>query len=295
MEAYLTADYGPGSKLSATQARQIVEEIRDHLESARNLLYQLFIGEGWSALGYESWRQCVLGEFGRSESQLYRELSAARVEVLAGLPIGNLPESHIRAVKEIYQDEEESAAVLRDAREECRSADEFRNYAALRWVDENIGKTRIAKRLDQGMIGPVVAHRLGAIYSAAHPDVKPYIEICSDPHVASRICMIHVARKDLWDEIAATGSIPLYDNVPLADATIRDLEAWLGIDNAERRAQHVTHNADYYAALKELHKELESEALNLAILSKGYDKLSTASEAVMDVLKRIQEVRGAIK
>lgn len=290
----MKTDSGLGSRLSADEARRIIDEIRDHLESARNLLYQLYTGEGWLALGYESWRQCVMNEFGRSESQLYRELSAAKVEAMIGLPIGSLPESHIRAVREIYQDEVDTMAVVEEAMAECHSADEFRSYAASRWVEDNIGKTKIAKRLEQGLIGPVVAYRLGAIYQTAHVDVKPFVEVCSDSRVAHRITLIHAVRKDLWEDIATTGSIPLYENVPLADATIRDVEAWLGIDNSERRAQHVERNSDHYKEMRELGKELESEALNLAMLAKPYDKLALAAEAVIDVLDRMRLLKESL-
>lgn len=290
IKAISSTALGPGRVLSRREARQIIDEIRTHLESARALLYKLYEGQGWLSLGYDSWRQCVLSEFGRSESQLYRELSAAKIESVAGLPIGDLPESHVRAVREIFQDDGDSATVLLEAMQECRSADEFRNFAAVRWVSQNIHSTKIAKRLDQGLIGPVVAYRLGVIYQNAHPEVKPFVEICSDAQLASRIDMIHAVRKDLWQEIASTGSVPLYDSVPLAEATIRDLEAWLGIDNAERRAQHVEKNRDYYDKRASLLADLIYFSARLAHSASVFKELAEEVGKVREVLNEIDKL-----
>ncbi len=84
--------------LSAGQARGIVAEIRANLQSARKLLLDLYNGRGWVALGYSSWRACVTAEFTGSESQLYRELAAAQVELTVSPfgEIGTLPETHAR-------------------------------------------------------------------------------------------------------------------------------------------------------------------------------------------------------
>lgn len=87
--------------MTSAEARQTVEQIRQHLESARELLYSLHLREGWRALGYSSWRECAKAEFGRSQAQVYRLLDAARVEVNIGSPIGELPEWQTRELKRV--------------------------------------------------------------------------------------------------------------------------------------------------------------------------------------------------
>jgi site-specific DNA-methyltransferase (adenine-specific) len=66
--------------LSAAEARRLVRRIVGHLDTARALILELYEREGWRALGYNSWRSCVAAEFGQSQSNLYRQLEAARAE-----------------------------------------------------------------------------------------------------------------------------------------------------------------------------------------------------------------------
>jgi site-specific DNA-methyltransferase (adenine-specific) len=66
--------------MSRDEAQQCVARIAHHLEEARALLLELYEREGWRALGYDSWRACVVAEFSQSQTALYRQLTAARVE-----------------------------------------------------------------------------------------------------------------------------------------------------------------------------------------------------------------------
>lgn len=77
-----------GLEMSPEAAASHVSRIKDHLEKAehhvgqaRSLILDLFNGKGWAALGYKSWRQCVLAEFEKCSSMLYKELRAAQVEM----------------------------------------------------------------------------------------------------------------------------------------------------------------------------------------------------------------------
>lgn len=56
--------------MSTEEARQCINEIKTHLNSIRVLLLNLDERRGWAALGYESMRQCLIGEFKLSESRL---------------------------------------------------------------------------------------------------------------------------------------------------------------------------------------------------------------------------------
>jgi hypothetical protein len=61
-------------------ARSLLERIRAHINDARTLVLELYERKGWLALGYNSWRECVVAEFDQSKSHLYRLLDAARAE-----------------------------------------------------------------------------------------------------------------------------------------------------------------------------------------------------------------------
>jgi site-specific DNA-methyltransferase (adenine-specific) len=76
--------------MDADEARACVRAITEHLDGARALLLELYERQGWRALGYASWRACVVAEFDRSQSYLYRQLQAARLERDFS-PIGEKP------------------------------------------------------------------------------------------------------------------------------------------------------------------------------------------------------------
>jgi hypothetical protein len=65
--------------ISEARAMQLCKRIRQNMTDARNDLLELHEGEGWRALGYASWRECVTTEFGQHEVTLYRQLKAAEV------------------------------------------------------------------------------------------------------------------------------------------------------------------------------------------------------------------------
>ena len=102
--------------LTRYEAQQLVERIRKGVDLLRSLLVELRDREGWKALGYDSWRSCVVGEFGKSEAYLYRQLAAARVEnnlkdaASRGeiSPMGEkpLPERVIRPLAKVPPDEQ---------------------------------------------------------------------------------------------------------------------------------------------------------------------------------------------
>ena len=88
------------SLMTIEEARQCIEEIKGHLIGVRKLLLELEERRGWEVLGYESMRQCMVGEFGRSQSQLYRELKAGKIEkkISPRGEIGLIPEGHLRHI-----------------------------------------------------------------------------------------------------------------------------------------------------------------------------------------------------
>jgi|GEM_PF-5128654 transcriptional regulator with XRE-family HTH domain len=93
--------------MDETEARNCVDSIKNCLESARSLLLDLEEREGWRALGYSSWRECVTAEFEQTESYLYRELTAAKIEreISPIGEIGLIRESHLRPLSLVPSDD----------------------------------------------------------------------------------------------------------------------------------------------------------------------------------------------
>jgi hypothetical protein len=76
--SHLTNGHTPS--LTKSEAESLVKRIQSHITDARALVLELYEREGWKALGYDSWRECVVTEFAQSQSRLYQLLDAAQVE-----------------------------------------------------------------------------------------------------------------------------------------------------------------------------------------------------------------------
>jgi hypothetical protein len=87
--------------MNETEARECVNAINGHMNSARALLLDLYERRGWVALGYQSWRECVMAEFEGSQRTLYYALQAAQIErniqpVLQDIAKMPIPETQLR-------------------------------------------------------------------------------------------------------------------------------------------------------------------------------------------------------
>lgn len=84
--------------MDRVEARQVVNRINEGIGDLRRLIVDLYDRKGWQALGYDSWRACVVAEFEQSQSYLYRLLAAGKIEKDVS-PIGEkgpIRESHLR-------------------------------------------------------------------------------------------------------------------------------------------------------------------------------------------------------
>lgn len=59
-------------ELSESDARILVQDVRQHLGGARRKMLTFRRGKGWKALGYPNLESCIRAEFGRSLSWAYR-------------------------------------------------------------------------------------------------------------------------------------------------------------------------------------------------------------------------------
>lgn len=101
-----------GLALDLDTARHMVERIQEHLtradyhaNQARKLILDLREQEGWRVLGYPSWRECVMNEFERRSSTVYRQLNAALVELELSPTGGNVGEINERVLRPLTKRE----------------------------------------------------------------------------------------------------------------------------------------------------------------------------------------------
>lgn len=105
------------------EARECADKINANMNNVRHLVLDLYEREGWTALGYESWRECVTKEFNSSQSHIYRQLDAAKTELNIS-PIGEnqsennictivqkdpIPESQLRPLTRLEPDQQREA------------------------------------------------------------------------------------------------------------------------------------------------------------------------------------------
>jgi hypothetical protein len=73
--------------MTETEARVLIEEIKTDISAVGAKLLELHEREGWKALGYSSWRECVMQEFDFQSSHVYRLLDFAKIQRVLS-PIG---------------------------------------------------------------------------------------------------------------------------------------------------------------------------------------------------------------
>lgn len=66
--------------MTEAEARQLVNDIKADIAAVGHKLLELYEREGWRALGYANWRECVMTEFEFQKSHVYRLLDFARLE-----------------------------------------------------------------------------------------------------------------------------------------------------------------------------------------------------------------------
>jgi phage N-6-adenine-methyltransferase len=102
--------------LNDVEARDLCNRVRSNIKEVRGLLLALYEGEGWRALGYRSWRDCVVNEFEQSKSFCYRALAAARVErnfsQIGKIDASQIPESHLLPLTDMEPDQQVAAYEL---------------------------------------------------------------------------------------------------------------------------------------------------------------------------------------
>ena len=175
--------------MSHDEARACVNQIAAHIQNARALILDLYERRGWEALGYESWRECVVSEFQASQSYMYRQLAAAMTEreISPIGEIGVLPEAQTRELSGLAPDEQR--AVWAEA---VATAPGGKVTAAHVRAVARISEARISEAL-----------------SAAPEPVREVVERfgVADADTISELTRLHKQKADTFAEVAASGWI----------------------------------------------------------------------------------------
>jgi len=137
--------------MTEQEARQAINEIRGGINSIRARIYDLDRRKGWKALGYRSFTACCMEEFPElHERTIRQQLAAAKVETTlkelgAIAPnTAELPETHLRPLVSVKNDDEILAAAFTKAQELAKDENEGRLTEAL--VRRAVEETRSSSR-----------------------------------------------------------------------------------------------------------------------------------------------------
>jgi hypothetical protein len=102
-------------KMTDKEARECVVKINTNMTNIRSLVLELYEREGWSAMGYASWRECVTAEFKQGQRHLYEQLEAAQTEKNICAVAQNIPERQLRPLTKLRNDPEKQKEAWQQA------------------------------------------------------------------------------------------------------------------------------------------------------------------------------------
>ncbi|MFA5377573.1 MAG: hypothetical protein WC455_17615 [Dehalococcoidia bacterium] len=100
------------------EARECVEKINADMNNIRSLVLELYEREGWAAMGYQSWRECVVAEFKQGQSYLYSQLASAYTErniSAIAEKTETIPESQLRPLAKLRNNPEKQKEAWQQA------------------------------------------------------------------------------------------------------------------------------------------------------------------------------------
>lgn len=107
--------------MTETEANDCLRKIKLHLTDARNEILALYEREGWRALGYTDWIECVQSEFkDYSQARIYQLKEAAEVQrnISNSTVVENaIPERYLRPISQAKLQPEQQREVWRVANE----------------------------------------------------------------------------------------------------------------------------------------------------------------------------------
>lgn len=198
--------------MTADEARACVERIKAQAEDIAAQLLDLRERQGWKALGYTTWQDCVRDEFDHSPSYAHRLINAHIVNgILATmvpaktLPMGNvptLPERHARELVPLVKEPEAlvavAAKVIAEKGEGATAAD-FHDA-----VDEHYGRepsspkatrqrSAVSSRAEAGdFVDDAPDPTASQETDADAPNARHYCHLCGDYYQGQRCTCVDV-------------------------------------------------------------------------------------------------------
>ena len=121
-----TIDITATVDMNEREAREAVDDIKKGINTVRARIYDLDRRKGWKALGYRSFASCCMEEFPELHARtIEKQLGAARVEAKLqdlrpngrNFKIGDMPETHLRPLVSVKNDDETLAAAFTKAQD----------------------------------------------------------------------------------------------------------------------------------------------------------------------------------
>ena len=254
--------------MTKEEAESCVRQIRDTSHKMRELLLDLYDRDGWKALGYESFTDCIKQEFAGGMAYMYRQLAAASME--KRLPIGEIgdnKESHLRPLLTILDNDpmRMDAWYLAHAMSSDPTAKVYEGaaYSVLMLGMEDELPTLVT-RMQAGIVSPQSAYAISKIASGEGvPDeLKHVCSYITDPALAPMLRSICYNNTDTWQEILATGYIPSAtgDQIPIAEANAQSLKSYLYVAGDEHKAAAIERNREHWDMVNAAMQKIIAEA-----------------------------------
>lgn len=100
------------------EARECADQINSNLTNIRQLVVDLHDRDGWSALGYANWTECVNKEFQQGGNYIFKQFAAAQIEQnindsaksnCTTVQLGTIPERQLRPLSKLDPDQQREA------------------------------------------------------------------------------------------------------------------------------------------------------------------------------------------
>lgn len=99
--------------MTAFEARECITKINTGINNVRQLVLDLHDRDGWLAMGYENWTQCVKEEFRQAERYIFYQFKAAQIEQNVSdcttVQFGNIPERQLRPLARLEPEKQKEA------------------------------------------------------------------------------------------------------------------------------------------------------------------------------------------
>ncbi len=95
------------------EARECADRINAGINNIRKDVVELHDRDGWSALGYKDWTECVQQEFKQAERYIFYQFKAAQIEQNVSnctkVQLGVIPETHLRPLSKLEPEKQKEA------------------------------------------------------------------------------------------------------------------------------------------------------------------------------------------